>query len=77
MGNEKEKKIHVLGIIDKRQIIVVVSFSTNGNLLPLQIIFTRSTIRCLPPRSVRKVYCLTTSFHFMYFINYWSTLETC
>jgi hypothetical protein len=74
---KRKKNINVLGIRDKRQITIAVSFSTDGNLLPLQIIFIGSTIRCLPPRSVGKVYCLTTSFHFMYFTNYWSTLEKC
>jgi hypothetical protein len=77
MGDDKEKKIHVLGIRNKRQIIVISSSSTNGNLLPLQIIFTGSTIRCFPLRSVGKVYCLTTSFHLMYSTNYCSTLERC
>ncbi len=75
MGNEREKYMHVLGIEDKRKITALISSSTNGNFLPLQIIFIRSTIRCLLPRTIGKVFCLMTSFHLMYFANHWSTLE--
>jgi hypothetical protein len=77
MGDEKEKNNHVLGIEDKRQIIIVVSSSTNGNFLPLQIIYLESTMRCLLPNTTGKVSCLIASFHLMYSINHWSTLETC
>jgi hypothetical protein len=48
---------------------------TNGNFLPLQIIFMGSTIRCLLPRTIGKVFCLMISFHLMYSANHWSTLE--
>ncbi len=47
-GKKGSKYIHVLGVEDKRQIIIVVSSITNGSSLPLQIIFIGSTTRCLP-----------------------------
>jgi hypothetical protein len=58
MGDESEKNIHVLGIEGKRWITVVVPSSINGKLLPLQIIFTWSTIKCLLPKIVRKLYSI-------------------
>ncbi len=75
MGNEREKNILVLGIKDKRKIMTLISSLTNGNFLPLQIIFMGSTIRCLLPRTIGKVFCLMISFHLMYSANHWSTLE--
>jgi hypothetical protein len=75
MGNEKGKYIHVLGIKDKRKSITLISSLTNGNFLPLQIIFIGSTIRCLLPITVGKIFCLMTSFHLMNFANHRSTLE--
>jgi hypothetical protein len=47
------KHIHVLGIKDKRQVIVVVSSSAIGLLLPLQVIFTSTTQRTLLPNNQR------------------------
>jgi hypothetical protein len=77
MGNEREIYIHVLGIKDKRKIRAAVSSSTNGNFLPLQIIFIGSTIKYLLPRIGGKVFYLMASFHLVYFANHWSTLEIC
>jgi hypothetical protein len=65
-----EKNIHVLRIEDKKQIIIAMLSSTNGNLLPLQIIFTRSTIKCLPPKTIGKISYLIIGFHIMYFTNH-------
>jgi hypothetical protein len=47
--NKGSKHIQVLGVEDKRQVTLVVSFATNGNLLPGQVVFTCTTFRCLPP----------------------------
>ncbi len=33
------KDIQVIGIEDKRQITILVSFSTKGSMLPLQVVF--------------------------------------
>jgi len=77
MGNEREKYIHVLGIKDKRKITSLVSSLNNGNFLHVRIIFIGTTIRCLLPRTIGKIFCLITSFHLMYFVNHWSTLEIC
>ncbi len=45
--------------------------------MPLQIIFTRSTMRCHPQNNLRKASCLGARFHLTYFANRWSTLKTC
>jgi hypothetical protein len=37
------KHVQMLGLEDKRKIIMVVSFSVVGNLLPLQTVFTNIT----------------------------------
>jgi hypothetical protein len=76
-GKKGSKYIHVFGVEDKRQIIVVVSSVTNGNSLPLQIIFIGSTTRCLPQNGLGKASCLGARFHLTYFVNHWSTLKTC
>jgi hypothetical protein len=79
-GKKWEKKgskyIHVLGVEDNMQTTVVVSI-TNGSFLPLQIIFIRSTTRCLLPNGLGKASCLGARFHLTYSVNHWSTLETC
>jgi hypothetical protein len=48
------KHIHVLGIKDKRQVTMVVSSSIVGVLLSLQIIFTSTIVRTLPPNNQRR-----------------------
>jgi len=40
MEKNGSKDIHVLGVEDKRQIIIVISSTTNGSSLLLQVIFT-------------------------------------
>jgi hypothetical protein len=43
------KHVHVLGIEDKRQILIVVSSLTKRSLLPLQIVFQGTTNCTFPP----------------------------
>jgi hypothetical protein len=62
MGKKGLKHIHVLGVEDKKHIIIVVSSIIDGSSLPLQFIFTRSTTRCLPQNSIGKVSCLVMWF---------------
>jgi hypothetical protein len=73
-GKKWEKKgskyIHVLGVEDNMQITVVVSSITNGSSLPLQIIFIRSTTRCLLQNGPRKASYLGARFHLTYFVNH-------
>ncbi len=71
------KDIHVFGVEYKRQITIAVSFVANGSSLLLQVIFTGSTMRCLPQNGLRKASCLGARFHLTYFANHWSILETC
>jgi hypothetical protein len=82
MGKERtwEKKgskdIKVTGMEDKRQVTCCVSSSSDGTLLPMQIIFTGKTKRCLPKTHVAKL-CLADGFHMTMSSNHWSNLETC
>ncbi len=70
------KHIQVLGIKDKKQITSVISFTTNGTLLLLQIVFQRTTNQSFPPMNKRKITCSFFGFHFTYSSNHWSTLKT-
>jgi hypothetical protein len=45
------KHVFVHGQEDKRQITVSSSSSTDGDLLPFQVIFTGTTSRSLPPQN--------------------------
>jgi hypothetical protein len=59
------KYIHVVRVEDNRQIIIVISFAIDGSLLPLQVIFIKSTTRCLLQNGlggVRKVSCSFDTF---------------
>lgn len=82
MGKERtwEKKgskdIKVTGMEDKRQVTCCVSSSSDGTLLPMQIIFTGKTKRSLPKTDVAKI-CLADGFHLTMSLNHWSNLETC
>lgn len=71
------KDIKVLRIEDKGQITAAVSSAASGELLPLQVIFTGTTQRCLPKPSIGKSDCLFVGFHLTYSNTYLSTLETC
>ncbi len=51
------KHVQMLGLEDKRKIIMVVSFSVVRNLLPVQIVFTNITFKTFPPNSQGKRNC--------------------
>jgi hypothetical protein len=61
---------------DKRQVTLVVSSATNGNLLPRQVVFIGTTHRCLPPSNEGKLKCINLGWDFTLSENHWSTLET-
>ena len=75
MEKKGAKDIKILGIEDKRQIIVVVSFAVSGEILLLQIIFTSTTQYCLPKSNISKLDSLSVSIYCTYFGTHWSTLE--
>jgi hypothetical protein len=54
------KDVKFLGIEDKRQITACVSSSTSGDLLPLQLVFTGTTPRCLPKINTGQTSCLAS-----------------
>ena len=67
------KDIKVVGLEDKRQVIVCVSSASDGILLPM--IFTGKTKRSLPTIVDAKL-CLDNEFHFTMTDNHWSNLKT-
>ncbi len=74
--NKGSKHIQVLGVEDKKQVILVVSSVTNGNLFHGQVVFTGTTHRCLPPSNEGKLKCINSSWGLTFNENHWSTLET-
>lgn len=70
------KDIKVTGMEDKRQVTCCVSSAANGVLLPMQIIFTGKTVRCLPKTHAARI-CLDYGFHLTMSTNHWSNLQTC
>ncbi len=70
------KHIQVLGVENKRQVTVVVSFASNGNLLLEQVVFTHTTHRCLPPSNEGKLKCINSSWDFTFSENHWSMVQT-
>jgi hypothetical protein len=71
------KDVKVLGIEDKRQITTCVSSSASDDFLPLQLVFTGTTPRCLPKINTGQTSCLASRFDLVYSSTHWSTLETC
>jgi hypothetical protein len=70
------KHVQVLGIEGKRQIITFVSSLVEGSLLPLQVVFQRTTNHTLPPVNHGRKQCSLVGFHLTYSSNHWSNLET-
>ncbi len=60
---------------DKRQVTLVVSSTTNGNLLLGQVVFIDTTHRCLLPNEGKQK-CINSNWDFILNENHWSTLET-
>ena len=56
-AKRESKHVLVHGMEDKRQVTVLVYFSTNGNLLPFQIVFTGTTDKNLPPQYTCRLQC--------------------
>jgi len=73
--NNGSKHVHVLGIEDKRQVIVIISSFVTWVLLPLQIIFTSTTPWTLPPNNNQRKMCVTNGWELNYSDNHWSNLE--
>ena len=74
---KNSKHVKVQRMEDKRQVIVVVSLATNGNILPFQMIFQGLTPRSLPPKNDGRVACEDNGWHLTFSSNHWSTLDTC
>ena len=63
----------MLGAEDKRQITACLASSLNGDLLPLQLIFTGTTARCHPPTTAASG---AAGIHITHSGNHWSSLDT-
>ena len=70
------KDIKVVGLEDKRHVTVCVSSTSDGVLLPMQVIFMDKTKHSLPTTFDAKL-CLDHGFHFTMTCNHWSNLKTC
>ncbi len=55
---------------------MVVYSTTNGFLLPSQIMFIGTTHHYLPPSNEGKNKCMNSGWDFSFSENHWSTLET-
>jgi hypothetical protein len=67
------KHVQVSWIEHKRQITII---STERSLLPLQVVFQKTTNHILPPMNHGRKQCSSIGFHLTYNSNYWSNLET-
>ena len=67
------KDVQVIKADDKRQITVCVASSLDGDLLPLQLIFTGSTRKCLPLATAE---AKEAAVHLTHSHNHWSSQET-
>ena len=67
--------VDVLGMEDKRQVIVVVSTTAIRISLPFQVITAGTIVRSLLPTSVGREKCIQTRFFFANSCNHWSTQE--
>ena len=57
MEKRRSKYILVNGVDDKKQITVSVSSTSAGNILPFQVVFTTTTIKCLLPLNAGRISC--------------------
>ena len=53
------------------------SFSTNNNLLPFQVVFTGLTDKNLPPRNTCRLQCEGARWQLTCSKNHWSNISTC
>jgi hypothetical protein len=70
------RHIHFIGIEDKRAISIVVSSSTTGIVLPMQIIFTIKTPQSLPPHNFGRILCSLTGSYLTYTNNHRSNMQS-
>jgi hypothetical protein len=70
------KQVTVHGKEDKRQVTAVVSSTSDGVLLPLQVVFTGTTFRSLPVLNEGRRHCEALGWDLTTSNNHWSTLQT-
>jgi hypothetical protein len=68
-----EKRVAVLGADEKRQITAVLASSMDGDMLPLQLVFTGKTERSRPAPTPASI---AAGFHLTNSENHWSTQQT-
>jgi hypothetical protein len=74
---KRAKSVAVVGQEDKRQVTVAVSSSSAGDILPFQVIFTRTTKKSLPPMNKGRRLCENAGWDITNLSNHWSNLATC
>jgi predicted nucleic acid-binding protein len=67
------KEVPVIGAEDKRQITCCIASSMSGHMLPLQLIFTGKTKKCLPNHTPAST---AASVHLTHSQNHWSNQTT-
>ena len=67
------KDVKVIGAEDKRQITACIASSLDGDLLPLQLVFTGKSDKCLPASTPAAV---AASVHITHSDNHWSNQQT-
>ncbi len=70
------KHIHIFGIENKWQVIMVVSSFLAKIYLPLQIIFIRTIGRTSPLNNQRRAMCVANGWDLTYNENHWSNFDT-
>jgi|LNAP01.1.fsa_nt_gb predicted nucleic acid-binding Zn-ribbon protein len=65
--------VATVGAEDKRQITAVLASSLSGDLLPLQLVFTGKTQRCLPAATADSI---AARVHLTFSDNHWSSQQT-
>jgi hypothetical protein len=60
----------VFGVEDKRDASVVALLTSDGNLLPFQVVFTRTTKQSLQPNNARKIKCIVNKWDLTFSDNH-------
>jgi hypothetical protein len=67
------KEVPVIGAEDKRQITCCIASAMSGEMLPMQLIFTGKTEKCLPAHTPESI---AAGVHLTHSLNHWSNQQT-
>jgi hypothetical protein len=60
----------VLGVENRKHVGVVALLRAYGNLLPFQVVFTRTKKQSLPPNNARKIKCIANIWDLTFSANH-------